>query len=159
LILPILTHENPLLHEPSCTVTKFDAYLVRLADDMAETMVANNGIGLAAVQVGTLLRVIVCQPGGPETREVYVNPKIVDHMGVYEPGEGCLSIPNREFKIKRWWQVLFRAQTIEGKDVEIVSYGAMAHILQHEIDHTNGILCTAYEAEAQREREAIARGD
>jgi peptide deformylase len=145
---PIITWENPRLRMHSVKVKRIDANIRTLIDDMIDTMRANNGIGLAAPQVGVLLRVVVCEYTDEETEEVHqtilVNPEITAKEGEYDAEEGCLSIPGYYGVVPRAVSVSVKGKDRQGKDVKIKTDGTLAHILQHEIDHLDGILYIDY---------------
>lgn len=111
-------------------------YLVR---DMVQTMDASNGIGLAAPQVGVHERIIVARVN--KTLAVLINPQIVRHSKHREWGrEGCLSIPGEQVGRRRWTRVTVEAFSYDWKPVTLNVTGLMARVLQHEIDHLDGIL-------------------
>lgn len=144
-ILPILKYPDPKLKEKSKKVIIFDDELKALAADMAETMLAAPGAGLAAPQVGHLLCLIVI--AGAENDEDFdervitlVNPRIVWSEGEQTYGEGCLSIIDYSEKVVRAEAVEVQAQDLNGNPVTVKAEGRRAVILQHEIDHLDGIL-------------------
>jgi len=122
-------------------VTKVDASIVRLLDDLAETMYAAPGVGLAAPQIGVSLR--VCVVKGDEN-QLYglVNPVIVKAEGSQVGYEGCLSIPGWVGEVERYEKVLVKGLNRRGKEVRIKASGFTARAFQHEIDHLDGILFT-----------------
>lgn len=147
-ILSILTYSNPILQtvcEPVSEVTK---EIRKLLADMAETMYAAPGIGLAAPQVGVKLRVLVTDVSSREDTdkkakpELYqlINPKIVERAGTIEWEEGCLSIPGFLQIMKRSEKVKVEALDSKGKPIAITAQGLLAVCLQHEIDHLDGKL-------------------
>jgi peptide deformylase len=110
---------------------------------MVRIMYENNGIGLAAPQVGINQRIITVDVSGPEKREdlrILVNPEIVSKEGETETEEGCLSVIDYRARVKRSAQVRARATDLEGEEVDIDADDIMAVCLQHEIDHLDGIL-------------------
>jgi peptide deformylase len=111
---------------------------------MAETMYAAPGLGLAANQVGELKRLIVFdvshKEGGPRRLQVVLNPCIVETQGELTHEEGCLSVADFSAEVRRHAQVLVKGLDREGKPIEITSEKLLAVVLQHEIDHLNGIL-------------------
>ena len=112
----------------------------RLAEDMAETMLKSDleGVGLAAPQVGVSIRMFIAQTGnGPG---VFINPKILKKSGRETAEEGCLSLPGIWLKVKRAKELDLEAIDINGKKIKTKAEGIFARILQHEIDHLNGIL-------------------
>tara|TARA_B100001057_G_scaffold36875_1_gene33370 strand:- start:1916 stop:2440 length:525 start_codon:yes stop_codon:yes gene_type:complete len=140
----ILIIPNPVLRKVSEPVTKIDAEIKGLMDDMLETMYNAPGIGLAAVQIGILKRVIVIdlsKEGEKKTPLFFVNPEITfksDDLISYE--EGCLSIPNQFAEVKRPSSCKITFLDYEGKQNELNANGLLATCIQHEIDHLNGIL-------------------
>jgi peptide deformylase len=142
-VLDIIEAPDRRLTTPSAPVTGVDEDLLRLLDDMLETMYAAPGIGLAAPQVGVLRRAFVADLGGGNERApIYViNPKIIarsDTTNIAE--EGCLSLPKHFGDVARYDQVCVRYLDREGATQEIEADGLLARCLQHEIDHLNGIL-------------------
>jgi len=139
-ILPICHFpDDSVLRQKAKRVPKIDASIQRLIDDMVETMQQANGVGLAAPQVGVLLRVVVLQMPGEEPMAI-INPEIVRHDGEQEITEGCLSVPGYFGEIKRPASVTVKGRNREGKAIRIKGTGLMAEALEHEIDHLNGNL-------------------
>ncbi|HVV62938.1 MAG TPA: peptide deformylase [Pseudolabrys sp.] len=130
-----------LVSEP---VKKIDKDVRALVDDMFETMYAAPGIGLAAIQVGVPQRVVtmdLAKKDDPKDPQVFINPEITwrsDERATYE--EGCLSIPEYYEEVARPQSVKVRYLDLDGKQREIEASGLLATCLQHEIDHTNGVL-------------------
>jgi peptide deformylase len=143
-VLPICKLPDAVLRQEAREVTEINGKMQRLIDDMAETMYAAPGLGLAANQVGELQRLIVFdvshKEGGPRKLQVVLNPRIVAKEGeiVYE--EGCLSVPDFASEVQRHAKVLVKGLDREGKSIEITGEGLLAIVLQHEIDHLNGVL-------------------
>ncbi len=129
---------DPVLRQKAKRVTRFDASIQQLIDDMIDTMRDAPGTGLAAPQVGVPLRIAVIEVD--EEITVVCNPEIVLMEGEYEPEEGCLSIPGYVANVKRALKVVVRAKNRRGKDIKVKADGLLAHALQHEIDHLDGIL-------------------
>jgi peptide deformylase len=135
----IITIENPILRQKAKRVTRFDASIKRLVEDLIETMHAANGVGLAAPQVAQSLRVLVAE--FEDRLEVLINPEIVKESGEQIGPEGCLSIPGYIGEnIKRSMMVVVKARDVHGKEIRIRADGFFARVLQHEIDHLDGIL-------------------
>jgi peptide deformylase len=141
--LPILTLPDPILRKVSAPVERVDAALRKLADDMLQTMYAAPGVGLAAVQVGVLRRLIVLDTAKgddePPRPLVMVNPEIVSfgaEKRLHE--EGCLSIPEVRVEIERPSTLTVKYLDREGKPQELEAEGLLATAIQHEIDHLNG---------------------
>ena len=134
----ILTVEEPVLHKTARPVTRFDAHLGELLDDMRQTLTNAGGVGLAAPQVGILRRVCIVEDSEGEIIEL-VNPEIVELAGEPEEGgEGCLSCPGVTVPVKRqpWARVQY--YDLDGELWEIEGDGLLGRCLQHEIDHLNG---------------------
>lgn len=142
---PILTYPDPLLKRAAADVTTLDERVARLCDDMAETMYAAPGIGLAATQVGEPVRVIVLdvhtKEEGPGKHLLkLVNPVIVEREGEITFEEGCLSVPEFTAEVKRARRILLKAWTPEEKEVAVEADELLAVALQHELDHLDGKL-------------------
>lgn len=142
-IKEILTYPNSALRQKAARVTDFDDSLKELATDLAETMYAAPGSGLAANQIGTCVRVVVIDISADEEEKkhlVLVNPEIIDKEGTQIDDEGCLSVIDLSAKVKRYQKLQVRAQDIEGETWEFAAEDFMARVIQHEVDHINGIL-------------------
>jgi len=129
---------DPILRQKAKRVTRFDESIQQLIDDMIETMRDAPGAGLAAPQVGVPLRIAVIEVEDVVT--VVCNPEIVEMEGEYEPEEGCLSVPGYVANVKRAFKVVVKAKNRRGKEIKIKAEDLLAHVLQHEIDHLDGIL-------------------
>ncbi len=129
---------DPVLRQKAKRITRFDPSIQQLIDDMIETMQDAPGTGLAGPQVGVLLRVVTIEVD----EQVYVlcNPEITEMEGEYEPEEGCLSIPGYVANVKRALKVTVKARNRRGKEIKIKADGLLAHAIQHELDHLDGIL-------------------
>lgn len=157
--LEILTYPNPLLREVSEPVKEFGPELKKLAEDMLETMYDANGIGLAAPQVGHLLRMLVIdtRPRDPENSRyenddqtelerqikqplILINPEIVKGEGKTTFDEGCLSVPSFFETVERFEKVEVKAFDLNGKEIRLVTDGLLAICIQHEMDHLAGTL-------------------
>jgi len=141
--LEILKYPNPNLKKKSQPVEQIDPSLRQLVQDMAETMYTAPGVGLAAPQVGHLLRVVVLDitpPTQPKNLIILINPEIVAAEGECVWDEGCLSLPDFTDEVKRKKKVVVRFQNLEGETVEIEGNDLLAIVLQHEIEHLDGIL-------------------
>jgi peptide deformylase len=139
----ILLIGHPTLVEKAEPVALVDEDIVRLAGDMAETVHAAPGIGLAAPQVGVSKRLIVVDLSVGERKDdliVLVNPEIVKKEGSVTCEEGCLSVPDIREKVARPYRVTVRGLDLEGQPVEIDAEDLLARVLCHEIDHLDGIL-------------------
>jgi len=149
----ILEYPDPRLRTRAQPVTRFDAELGRLIDDMFETMYAAPGIGLAATQIDVHQRVIVIDVSEDHSDPlVLVNPEIVAREGVATTEEGCLSVPGIFDKVQRAARVRVRAQDRNGNVFERDCEGLLAACVQHEMDHLEGKLFVDYLSELKRER-------
>ena len=146
----IVTLPDPVLRRKARPVTRFDADLQTLIDDMIETMREAPGVGLAAPQVGVSDRVIVVEyiedeehEDAPKKLFVMVNPEIKGFSQETELGiEGCLSVPGLQGEVERALAVTVKGQTRRGQPMKVKAKGWMARIFQHEIDHLNGVVFT-----------------
>jgi peptide deformylase len=148
-IRPIFETPDPVLRQISRPVETFDAELKTLVADMFETMYAAPGIGLAAVQVGVPIRLLVIdlqepeEEGGEPVRDprVFINPEVLWHSDNEVPyTEGCLSVPEQYAEVMRPDRIRARWQDVDGKAHEEEIDGLLAVCLQHEMDHLNGVL-------------------
>ena len=138
--LEILLADNPILRQKSKKIRTVDASIQRLIDDMTETMDAAHGVGLAAPQVGQLIRVLVIHIPEEEPLAL-INPGVVKRAGERLVEEGCLSIPGWRGEVKRSVTVTVKALNREGKQVRIkATDDLLAQALEHEIDHLDGVL-------------------
>ena len=143
-IRPILIAPAPRLKAVSTNVDTVDAEIRKLAQDMAESMYAAEGIGLAAVQIGVPKRVIVMdldQKDGKKNWRVFINPKILwasKEMATFE--EGCLSVPDIWDDVERPARIKAEYLNLDGKRVQIDADSMLATCLQHEMDHLEGVL-------------------
>ncbi|MFB0528273.1 MAG: peptide deformylase [bacterium] len=134
----IKLYGNAVLRRKSREVKMINGDIQKLIDNMAKLMYKNKGLGLAAPQVGILKRVIVADVG--DGLVSLVNPKILWRQGKHTMMEGCLSIPGINLEIKRSKEVIIEGLTREGEEVQLGAVGLLARVLQHEIDHLDGIL-------------------
>jgi peptide deformylase len=142
-ILNIHTYPDAVLKGTSAAVESIDEDIQSLLEDMAETMYANNGIGLAAPQVGKKLRLIVADVERGENRNSLlklINPSIVKREGSTRSEEGCLSLPDLIVEVDRAEKVTVGALLPNGQETLIEAEGLLGVCLQHEIDHLEGIL-------------------
>lgn len=144
----IVEKGDKCLEKKSRPVSDFNEKLHMLLDDMGETLLKANGVGLAAPQVGILRRaVLVLETNVPEGEEDYIieliNPQIIDSDGEQEGPEGCLSVPKVFGWVKRPNRVRVRAQDRFGDYFEVEGYGLTARAFCHEIDHLDGVLFTS----------------
>lgn len=144
----ILLEQESALYKKSRPVTDFNSRLAQLLDDMRETLIQSNGVGLAAPQVGVLRRaVIVLETNVPEGEKEYfielINPEILEVSGSQRGAEGCLSVPGEYGLVERPSHVTVRAQNRNGEWFEVEGDGLTARCFCHEIDHLEGILFTS----------------
>ena len=144
----IITKEQPALYKKCRMITDFNERLHQLLDDMAETLMQANGVGIAAPQVGVLRRaVLVLETNVPEEEEEYIieliNPEILESDGEQTGPEGCLSVPGEYGIVTRPMHVKVRAQDRFGNWFEKEGYGLTARCFCHEIDHLDGIVFTS----------------
>ena len=139
----ILTDKDPALHKVCKPVTSFDKKLHKLLDDMRETLIDSQGVGLAAPQVGILRRVFLVDVGldGEEIVE-FINPQILETEGEQEGAEGCLSVPGRYGLVKRPYWVKVKAQYRYGEWFEAEGEELIGRCFCHENDHLDGIVYT-----------------
>jgi peptide deformylase len=143
MIRPILRYGEHPLHHPAADVQAFDADLLRLVDDMIETMYAAPGIGLAATQVGVPLRVFVADVSAGRDRSaltVVVNPTVVERDGMQLEEEGCLSVPGFNATVVRPARIVVKGFDRHGTEATFEGTGLQARAFQHEIDHLDGTL-------------------
>ena len=143
----IIIEPDPILRKKSDAIEKVDDELRKLMDEMLETMYEAPGIGLAAVQIGILKRLIVINISKEEKKNpiFLINPEIITkskNKSVYE--EGCLSLPGQFAEIERPAECLIKYLDYQGKQKELKATGLMATCVQHEIDHLNGVLFIDY---------------
>ena len=136
----ILTDKDPALHKVCRKVEKFDWRLHKLLDDMRDTLIDSNGVGLAAPQVGILRRVVLVDIGD-EILEL-VNPEMLETDGEQEGPEGCLSVPGKYGLVKRPYYAKVRAQDRYGDWYEAEGEELIARCFCHELDHLDGIIYT-----------------
>jgi peptide deformylase len=143
MILTIVKYPDPILSQPGEPVTEFNAELRKLVADMFETTYANQGVGLAAPQVGVSKRITVIDVSMgkvPKDKLVLINPEIIFREGRAYEDEGCLSFPEIREKVVRAAKVGVRAQDEHGKWFELDGEELLSRCMQHEIDHLDGIL-------------------
>lgn len=142
-VLRLRLFGDPVLRRRAEPVRGVDADTEALIRDLFETMDAHDGVGLAAPQVGSAKRVIVVDlssVGRPEWRRAFVNPSLSDPRGRVRAREGCLSIPGVEADLRRAGAVRLRALDADGNPVDLTAEGWVARVLQHEVDHLDGVL-------------------
>ena len=152
-ILDILHFPDERLRRKAEPVPEVDDDIRRLIDDLFETMYEAPGVGLAAVQVNVMQRVIVVDVSEDRTEALaLINPEITQLDGVEEMEEGCLSVPGVFEKVKRADNITVKALDRQGNAVEMKADGLLAVCIQHEIDHLDGKLFIDYLSELKRQR-------
>lgn len=156
-IRPLVILPDAMLRQASAPVGAVTPEIRRLADDMLETMYDAPGIGLAAVQIGELKRMLVLDvikdEGVPPNPMIIIDPEVTwssEELNVYN--EGCLSIPDYHADVERPAQVRVRYRDIHDKMQELEADGLLATCIQHEIDHLNGVLFIDYLSKLKRDR-------
>ncbi|MCF8198020.1 MAG: peptide deformylase [Sulfuritalea sp.] len=152
-LLQILRYPDPRLHQKAAPVKAVDESIRQLASDMAETMYAAPGIGLAASQVDRHVRLIVIDISDDRSQlQTFINPELLETSGEIEGEEGCLSVPGIYDTVKRASHVKVRALGLDGKSFEMEADELLAVCIQHEIDHLEGKVFVDYLSRLKRER-------
>jgi peptide deformylase len=142
--MEIVKYPDPVLRHSAEKITTFDSELQETASDMLNTMYTLNGVGLAAPQVGLGLSMLVLNPtGDPSDTDqelVLVNPEVVSRKHLEWDEEGCLSFPGIYAEVERHRDIVLRYRSLDGEDVEMKSTEFQARVIQHEMDHLQGIL-------------------
>jgi len=142
--MEVLVYPDPVLRRGGKTVTVFDAELRRLAERMMEAMYEEGGVGLAAPQVGVEHKLLVLNPAGDRKdrsgERVLINPKITKKKDREFGEEGCLSFPGIQAEVERWVKITVTYQDLDGKEQTLETDGWLARIVQHELDHLDGVL-------------------
>ena len=144
-IFELRINKDPILRRKAVEVRNFDFSLSSLTENMFETMYESKGIGLAAPQIGISQRLIVIDIEEVDAEFpplALVNPTITESSGEELGEEGCLSLPDFRAIVRRFTEISINAQNIDGQAVHFSAQGLMARVLQHEIDHLDGILIT-----------------
>jgi len=140
-ILKVLTYPNPILQKKAETVQKIGPAEQRLIQDMIETMYTDDGVGLAAPQVGVSKRIFVASPTAkPGEEMVFINLKILESSGTQIGPEGCLSLPGISGQVQRAKKIKYEAMDKNGKWIAGEASDFLARIIQHELDHLDGKL-------------------
>lgn len=154
-VLDILTYPNPILKKRSSEVDNIDDPILRLIEDMAETMYEAPGVGLAAPQVGFSMRVIVVDvehnDNGNRNLIEIINPVITHSEGSLKSEEACLSIPGFTAEVVRKSDIVVEGVNRDGKEISIEANDLLSRVIQHEIDHLNGVLFIDRLSRLQRE--------
>ena len=136
----IRLEDDEILRKKCKPVDVVDEKIKELVQDMTDTMHAEDGVGLAAPQVGILKRVVVIDLYDDHGPYVLINPEIIKEKGKQEVDEGCLSFPNKFAKIIRPEEVVVKALDIDGKEYKLKGKELLAQAISHEVDHLNGVL-------------------
>jgi peptide deformylase len=142
-MLQLITYPHPTLRYPSKPLARVDAQLKDMVEEMFHIMYEHRGVGLAANQVNLPIRLFIANPSGEKEtgpEMVFINPVIKRATGTAEAEEGCLSLPGVNAFVKRNKAVRVNAYSIEGKEIDIEVDGFLARIIQHEVDHLDGVL-------------------
>lgn len=149
----VLVFTDPRLRRVGDRVTDFGDALQTLVDDMIETMYAENGCGLAAIQINVKQQVAVIDDRPTERNpRVIINPEVISVAGSQMSEEGCLSVPGVRDKVERALEIKIRAQGRHGNPIEMEARDYLATIIQHEMDHLNGKLFIDYLSPLKRRR-------
>jgi len=152
-LLDILVYPDNRLRQRAEPVTDFTPELEELVANMAETMYAAPGIGLAAIQVNVPKRVVVMDLSEDKSAlQVFINPEITPLEGVQEHEEGCLSVPGVFASVERVERVRIRAQDLKGEPFEIETDGLLSVCIQHEVDHLDGKVFVDYLSRMKQDR-------
>ncbi len=140
--LKVLQYPDPILSQKAASIGRLSKQDLSLIKDMIETMYEEDGVGLAAPQVGISKRIIVVSPNAvPGEEEVYINPEVIYFSDQKELGtEGCLSVPNVSCDVWRSKKITLKALDLKGKELVLELQNFSARVVQHEIDHLNGLL-------------------
>ncbi|MGH9296421.1 MAG: peptide deformylase [Acidimicrobiales bacterium] len=155
---PIRTFGDPVLRQRAAEVDNVDGRLVRLVEDMIETMYEAPGAGLAAPQIGVERRLFVYDVGDGTGAKTIVNPVISESRGEWEFEEGCLSVPGLHWDIVRPKEVHLSGFDLDGNEVSIDADEYLARVFQHELDHLDGVLLLErLDKETRKQAMAILR--
>ena len=142
--LPLVIYPDAILKKRSTDVTEIDGGLVQFCADMVETMYVSHGVGLAAPQVGSNIRVVTVdveqEPPNGDTLLTLINPVIVESHGRTTYEEGCLSFPGFSADVRRKDQIHVKAYSPQGKEIDLEAEGLLSICIQHEVDHLDGRL-------------------
>jgi len=152
-LLEIINYPDPRLRKKGKPVTRFDESLVKLKDDMLETMYAAPGVGLAAVQIGEYKRMLVIDVTEDKKDPLcFINPEIISSEGEMKTEEGCLSVPAIYEPVTRFETVTVKAQNEYGEHFELSAQGLLSVCIQHEMDHLEGKLFVDYLSQMKQVR-------
>lgn len=151
--LKVVFSPDPVLRKKTAPVTEITPEIKKLVEDMYETMYEENGVGLAANQVGISLRIFTMDVTDDRSHKICaINPEILSVEGEQGEDEGCLSYPGAYDKVVRGNKVRFKALDVNGKPYEMEAEGLMARCVQHEVDHLNGKLFVDHLSSLKKER-------
>ncbi len=152
-LLPVLQYPDPRLHTVASPVTRVDDKIQRLLKDMADTMYAAPGVGLAATQVNVHRRVIIVDISETHDQlKVFINPEIIARGGASDCAEGCLSVPGIFEKVQRAERIKVRALDGHGRPFELDAEALLAVCIQHEMDHLEGKVFVEYLSRLKQQR-------
>ena len=152
-LLPILQYPDPRLHTVAAPITRVNDEIRRLLKDMADTMYAAPGVGLAATQVDVHRRAIIVDVSEAHDQlNVFINPEIVARSGTAECAEGCLSVPGIFEKVPRAARITVQALDAHGRPFKLEADGLLAVCIQHEIDHLEGKVFVEYLSRLKQQR-------
>lgn len=137
-VYKILIDPDPVLRQKSLPVKNINAGILRVLENMRDTMYAADGLGLAGPQIGISKRIIVVDPG--ENLLEIINPEIIDCEGEQSGSEGCLSVPGKFGWLKRAQKIRVKGLNPKGESIELEATDLLARVIQHEIDHLDGVL-------------------
>jgi peptide deformylase len=149
-IFPIRVFGDPVLRQRAARIEEIDGKIVRLSEEMIETMRDASGVGLAAPQVGIERRIFVYDVG--DGAQAVINPEIVESSGEWDYEEGCLSVPDLHWTIIRPMDVHLVGLDLEGNEISVEADELLARVFQHELDHLNGILLLEHLDKDQRKQ-------
>jgi peptide deformylase len=152
-LLPILHYPDPRLHKVASPVRLVDDRVRKLIKDMAETMYAAPGVGLAATQVDVHERVLIIDiSDARDELQAFINPEIIEANGEAETEEGCLSVPGVYDRVRRAERVKVRALNVSGEPFTMEAEGLLGVCIQHEIDHLDGKVFVEYLSRLKQQR-------
>ena len=155
-LLKIIEYPHPTLRHASKPLRRVDAELVEVVREMFALMYEKKGVGLAANQVDLPYRLFIanleCDPSRPDLEYVFINPVLSHRKGSTESEEGCLSLPNLYGQVKRPEKVVVQAYNLSGKEIKGELDGLFARVVQHEIDHLDGVLFIDHISRLKRDR-------
>ncbi len=152
-LLPLTYYSEPVLHKKAESVTQFDEKLAVLIQEMYETMYHEKGVGLAAPQIGVSKRIAVIDISEERNQPFcIINPVFLEKQGEVLMGAGCLSVPGTYGEVPRATYVKVQAQDVKGEFFTVEGEGLLAHCLQHEIDHLDGVVYIDYLSPLKKQR-------